>query len=83
MYRTSFNFRTFGRSDEWKNNVLRNSAQRVFNIADLKPGNHKLTIYMIDPGVILNHIFIDLGVDQPFYGSLAPTYHSPKSVKNN
>jgi hypothetical protein len=78
-----FNFRTFGRSDEWKNNVLRNSAQRIFKIADLKPGKHKLTIHMIDPGVILNHIFIDLGVDEPFYGSLVPTYHRPKSTKDD
>jgi hypothetical protein len=68
-----FNFRTFGRSEEWKKNVLSNAAQRNFKVQDLKAGKHKLTIYMVDPGVVLNHIFIDLGVSQPFYGSLAPT----------
>jgi len=75
------NFRTFGRSDEWKNNVLSNSAKRTLNVPDLKPGKHKLTIHMIDPGVILNHIFIDLGVLQPFYGSLAPTYQTLRKGK--
>ncbi|MEO6287059.1 MAG: glycosyl hydrolase 115 family protein [Dyadobacter sp.] len=66
-----FNFRTLGRSDEWKQNVLSNSAKRTFKVPNLKPGKHKLEIYMIDPGVILTHIFIDLGVAQPFYGSLS------------
>ncbi|MCF2447624.1 glycosyl hydrolase 115 family protein [Dyadobacter sp. CY345] len=68
---TIFNFRTFGRSDEWKKNVLSNSAKRTFKVPNLKPGKHKLEIYMIDPGVILTHIFIDLSVAQPFYGSLS------------
>ena len=70
------NFRTFGRSDEWKNNVLSNSAKRTFKVKDLKPGKHKLTIHMIDPGVILNHIFIDLGVLQPFYGSVVSNHQN-------
>jgi len=68
---TIFNFRTYGRSDEWKKNVLSNSAQRTFKVSNLKAGKHKLAIFMIDPGVILTHIFIDLGVGQPFYGSLS------------
>ncbi|TDE17769.1 hypothetical protein E0F88_04370 [Dyadobacter psychrotolerans] len=71
------NFRTFGRSDEWKKNVLSNSAQRILNEPILKPGKHTLRIYMIDPGVILNHIYIDLGIAQPFYGTL------PKTFKQN
>ncbi|WP_221391955.1 glycosyl hydrolase 115 family protein [Dyadobacter sp. NIV53] len=71
-----FNFKTFGRSDEWKNNVLSNSAQRTLKVQDLKAGKHKLTIHMIDPGVILTHIFIDLGVAQPFYGLLPSSYNN-------
>ncbi|MCF2443348.1 glycosyl hydrolase 115 family protein [Dyadobacter sp. CY345] len=71
-----FNFRTFGRSDEWKSNVLSNSAKRTFKVSDLKAGKHKLKIYMIDPGVILNHIFIDLGSSQPFYGAITPTHYN-------
>lgn len=51
-------FKTQGRSEEWKQNVLRNSAIRKIKTQDLKPGKHTLRIYMIDPGVILDRIFI-------------------------
>lgn len=51
-------FKTQGRSEEWKQNVLRNSAIRKITAADLKPGKHTLSIYMIDPGVILDRIII-------------------------
>lgn len=69
-----FNFKTIGRSSEWKQNVLANSAKRTLEIPALPAGNHKLTIYMIDPGVVLQHIFIDLGGGQPFYGTLPATW---------
>lgn len=75
------NFKTIGRSDEWKNNVLSNSAQRIFKEQNLKAGKHTLTLYMIDPGVILNHIYIDLGVSQPFYGSIPETYQNKAVIK--
>lgn len=51
-------FKTQGRSEEWKQNVLRNSAVRKINAKNLKPGKHTLRIYMIDPGVILDRILI-------------------------
>lgn len=70
-----FNFQTIGRSNEWKQNVLGNSAKRTLEIPELPAGNHKLTVYMIDPGVTLQHIFIDFGGGQPFYGTLAATWH--------
>jgi hypothetical protein len=64
------NFKTVGRSEEWKQNVLSNSAARKITLPSLKPGKHKLTIYMIDPGVILDRIFVGIGEQSPFYGSL-------------
>lgn len=51
-------FKTQGRSEEWKQNVLRNSAIRKIKIGHLDQGKHNLRIYMIDPGVILDHIVI-------------------------
>lgn len=51
-------FKTQGRSEEWKQNVLRNSAIRKITVPDLNPGKHTLRIYMIDPGVILDRILI-------------------------
>lgn len=54
------NFKTVGRSEEWKQNVLSNSAIRTIKAKDLKAGKHTLTIYQVDPGVILDRIFINL-----------------------
>ncbi len=71
-----FNFKTIGRSNEWKQNVLANTAKRTLELPLLPAGNHKLTIYMIDPGVVLKHIFIDIGGAQPFYGTLTATWHA-------
>lgn len=54
-------FQTFGRSEEWKQNVLKNaavkSAQQIVNRA----GKHTLKVWMVDPGVMLDQILIDLG----------------------
>ncbi|MNY73374.1 hypothetical protein D3C86_2121520 [compost metagenome] len=54
-------FQTFGRSDEWLQNVLKNatvkSAAQIIN----KAGKHKLRIWMVDPGVMIDRVLIDLG----------------------
>ncbi|TDD94289.1 glycosyl hydrolase 115 family protein [Flavobacterium cellulosilyticum] len=55
------NFQTFGRSDQWMQNVLKNasvqSAKQIIN----KAGKHTLKIWMVDSGVMLDQILIDLG----------------------
>lgn len=54
-------FQTFGRSDTWKQNVLKNAAvQKVSQIVN-KAGKHTLKVWMVDPGVMLDQILIDLG----------------------
>ncbi|WP_299796516.1 glycosyl hydrolase 115 family protein [uncultured Maribacter sp.] len=54
-------FETIGRSDEWKENVLKNasvkSAKQIVN----KAGKHTLKIWMVDPGVMIDQVLIDLG----------------------
>lgn len=54
-------FRTFGRSEEWMQNVLRNRAERKIQMPFLNAGRHTMKIYCIDPGVILDEIRIDIG----------------------
>ncbi|CAN0597559.1 unnamed protein product, partial [Ectocarpus sp. 12 AP-2014] len=55
------NFETKGRSGEWKQNVLRNaSIQTVKQIVN-KAGKHTLKIWMVDPGVLIDQVLIDLG----------------------
>jgi hypothetical protein len=61
-------FKTYGRSEEWKQNVLSNSAMRSIQTGSLSPGKHKLRIYMIDPGVILDRMIINLGGYVQGYG---------------
>lgn len=50
------NFKTVGRSEEWKQNVLRNSAVKKLVLPPLKKGQHSVKIYMIDAGVFLDRI---------------------------
>jgi hypothetical protein len=64
------NFKTAGRSEEWKENVLSNSAQRTIKNKKLTAGKHTLTIYQIDPGVVLDRIYINLNTTQQHYGRI-------------
>ncbi|WP_158847977.1 glycosyl hydrolase 115 family protein [Algibacter sp. L1A34] len=54
-------FQTFGRSETWKENVLKNatvkSVKQIVNTA----GKHTLKIWMVDAGVMLDQVLIDLG----------------------
>ena len=70
---TVLDFTTFGRSEEWKKNVLSNSAMRSVKVPKLAASEHELTIFMIDPGVILDHIQIDLGGLKAYYGKVPET----------
>lgn len=53
-------------SAEWSVNVLRASAFGVTRHA-LTPGKHTLRVFMVDPGVVLDHLTIDLGGLKPSY----------------
>ncbi|WP_320019608.1 glycosyl hydrolase 115 family protein [Labilibaculum manganireducens] len=54
-------FQTLGRSNQWKENVLKNatiqSVQQIIN----KAGKHTLKVWMVDAGVMIDQILIDLG----------------------
>ena len=66
-------FKTSGRSQEWKLNVLRNSAIRKVPGEILQPGKHVLRIYMVDPGVVLDRIIIDMGGYKEAYSAVPET----------
>lgn len=66
-------FRTFGRSAEWKQNVLSNTAIRRIKGPFLRKGKHTLKIYLVDPGVILDRLLIDMGGLKPSYGIIPET----------
>ncbi|MCW4462901.1 glycosyl hydrolase 115 family protein [Sphingomonas sp. BT-65] len=62
-------FRTFGRSEEWKQNVLTNTAVRTIPIRQLAKGAHRLRIHALDPGFILDRIDVRLDGAPDYYGA--------------
>ncbi|HUP13114.1 MAG TPA: glycosyl hydrolase 115 family protein, partial [Niastella sp.] len=67
---TLVDFKTEGRSEEWKKNVLSNRAKRNVQLQYLDKGLHKLRIYCVDPGVMLEEIHINLAGLKQLYGGL-------------
>lgn len=51
-------YETQGRSEEWKENVLRNQAIRRVTLPALKKGTNKLVIKALDDGVILDQVSV-------------------------
>jgi hypothetical protein len=68
-----FDFKTIGRSEEWKQNVLQNQAVRELSMKSLKPGKHTLNIYAIDPEVLVDRIVIRFGDAPLSYGATSET----------
>lgn len=60
-------------SDEWADNVIRNSAINKTSILIDKPGKHSLKLYSIDPGMIVQKIIID-------FGGLKESYVGPNTT---
>jgi hypothetical protein len=65
----TLDFRTFGRSEEWKQNVLTNSSVRLIQLHQLARGAHRLRIYALDPGFILDRIDVRLNGAPDYYGA--------------
>ncbi len=66
-------YRTFGRSEEWKLNVLRNNAIVKTKHRIPSAGHHCLKIYALDPGVIIDRITVDCGGLIKTYSTLDET----------
>jgi hypothetical protein len=62
-------FGTFGRSEEWKQNVLTNTAVRSIRLSQLTQGAHRLRVYALDPGFILDRIDVRLDGAPDYYGA--------------
>lgn len=60
-------FKTAGRSEKWKQNVLSNLASATVKIPVKNSGEHRLTLYMVDAGVMVDQILIDLGGKKASY----------------
>ena len=65
----TLDFETFGRSDAWKQNVLTNTAVMSLALPLLPAGVHKLEIYAMDPGFILDRMDIVPDGAPKYYGA--------------
>jgi hypothetical protein len=68
-----FKSNSIARTEEWKQNVLRNNAIRKVMYNRLTPGKHTLRIFAIDPGFILDRMVIDLGGLKQAYSAIPET----------
>jgi hypothetical protein len=73
----ALDYATHGRSDEWKNNVLTNTAVRTIALPDLAPGPHTLKVLALDPGFILDRIEIAFDGAPKYYGNPAAAAARP------
>ena len=64
----TLDYTTVGRSDEWKRNVLSNTAVRSRALARLAPGVHRLRVYALGPGVVLDRIDVIMDGAPHYYG---------------
>jgi hypothetical protein len=67
----TLDFATHGRSDEWKANVLSNTAVREQVHADVSAGRHTLEIRALDPGFVLDRVELSFDGAPKFYGKPA------------
>lgn len=64
------NLQTFGRSEEWKENVLANQGEATISFNLEENGLHDLHLIGIDKGVIIDRIIISRERSMPFYGNV-------------
>lgn len=72
-----FSFKEEGRTDTWKENVLRNQA-RIKTKREWPKGKHTLTVTALDNHIILDQIMLDTKVDRKFY--VIPTASAVKPL---
>ena len=51
-------YRTYGRSEEWKQNILSNQAVRRITFPLGKSTSHRLTVHAIDEGILLDQVYL-------------------------
>ncbi len=63
----TLSYKTEGRSETWKQNVLSNHAQSVLKYDFKSAGWHTLQINPLDPGVIIDHIMVNFKPGEKIY----------------
>ncbi|WP_066220307.1 glycosyl hydrolase 115 family protein [Formosa haliotis] len=66
-------FKTKGRSDEWKQNVLRNKAIKHIQAPIKNKGKQTLKVYPVDAGVLLDYFVLNTGETSEVYPIVSET----------
>ncbi|MGF7151052.1 hypothetical protein FHS96_004713 [Sphingomonas zeicaulis] len=62
-------FETHGRSERWKLNVLANSSAETVPLGKLAAGKHRVQVYALDPGFLLDRIDVRFDGAPDYYGA--------------
>lgn len=65
----TLDYATFGRSDEWKRNVLSNTAVRSLTFPQFAAGHHLIELFAISPGLLVDRIEVHLDGAPANYGA--------------
>ena len=66
-------FATTGRSDQWRQNVLTNTAVATMPLKSFAAGHHRVAIVPLDPGLTLDRVELVLDGARPLYAPLPET----------
>ncbi|MDZ7284005.1 glycosyl hydrolase 115 family protein [Sphingomonas sanguinis] len=66
-------FATIGRSDQWRQNVLTNTAVVSLPLKSFAAGDHRVAIVPLDPGLTLDRVELVLDGARPLYAPLPET----------
>jgi len=64
---------------DWERSVMYNARYSDSTHTVSQPGYHTLKIWMVDPGVVLEKLVVDLGGEKPSYLGPPESYHSPNT----
>lgn len=73
-------FATIGRSDQWRQNVLTNTAVADIPLKSFAAGTHRVAIVPLDPGLTLDRVELVLDGARPLYAPL-PSDFSPETAR--
>ncbi|WP_235531768.1 glycosyl hydrolase 115 family protein [Sphingomonas sp. Leaf67] len=65
----TLDYATFGRSDEWKRNMLSNTAVRSLTFPQLAAGRHTVELFAASPGLLVDRIEVRLDGAPANYGA--------------
>ena len=60
---------------DWEKTVRDNARQAVTPFAIAAPGYHTLKVWMVDPGVVVQKLVVDLGGMKPSYLGPPESFH--------